>query len=79
FSAERGHTMPELALAWLLANKSVGCVITGVSNPEQVAMNAKAADWVLTEAEKAQLDAMAPRLGDDEGQQVGARAAAAPN
>jgi hypothetical protein len=44
-------------------------------------MNAKAADWVLTAAEKQQLDAMAPRLGDDEGMQVGARAGvtAAPN
>jgi aryl-alcohol dehydrogenase-like predicted oxidoreductase len=81
FTAERGHTMPELALAWLLANPAVGCVITGVSNPEQVAMNAKAADWVLTAAEKQQVDAMAPRLGDDEGMQVGARAGvtAAPN
>ena len=74
FTAERGHTMPELALAWLLANPAVGCVITGVSNPEQVAMNAKASEWVLSADEKAQLDAIAPRLGDDEGQAVGARA-----
>jgi hypothetical protein len=37
-------------------------------------MNAKASEWVLTPEEKAQLDAMAPRLGDDEGQAVGARA-----
>ncbi len=75
FVAERGHTMAELALAWLLANPTVGCVITGVSNTEQVAMNAKAAEWVLTPAEKAELDEIAPRLGDDEGQRVGARAA----
>lgn len=77
FVSARGHTMAELALAWLLANPVVGCVITGVSNPEQVAMNAKAAEWVLTPEEKAELDAIAPRLGDDEGQRVGARAAAA--
>lgn len=81
FTAERGHTLSELALAWLLANPFVGCVITGVSNPEQVAMNAKASEWVLSEAEKKELDAIAPRLGDDEGQAVGARAGAtaAPN
>lgn len=80
FCAERGHTMAELALAWLIANPVVGAVITGVSNPEQVAMNAKAADWILSAEEKKQLDDLAPRLGDDEGQAVGARAAApAPN
>jgi aryl-alcohol dehydrogenase-like predicted oxidoreductase len=54
-------------------------VITGVSNPEQVAMNAKAADWVLTPDEKAEVDKLAPREGDDEGMRVGARAAVAPN
>ena len=74
FAAERGHTMAELALAWLLANPVVGCVITGVSNPEQVAMNAKASEWVLSPDEKTELDTIAPRLGDDEGQAVGARA-----
>jgi aryl-alcohol dehydrogenase-like predicted oxidoreductase len=76
FCAERGHPMAELAVAWLIANPNVGTVITGVSNTEQVAMNAKAADWVLTPEEKAQIDAMAPREGDDSGQGVGARAAA---
>lgn len=77
FAAERGHPISELALAWLTANPAVGAVITGVSNPEQVAMNAKAAEWVLTPEEKAQVDKMAPREGDDAGP-VGARAAAGP-
>ena len=75
FAAERGRSMVELALAWLLANPAVGCVITGVSNPEQVAMNAKAAGWTLTPEEKRELDQISPREGDDTAQPVGAGAA----
>lgn len=73
WAAERGHPVGELAIAWLTANPAVGSVITGVSNPQQVAMNAKGADWVLTPEEKAQIDKIAPREGDDAGP-VGARA-----
>ncbi len=76
FAAERGHSVGELAVAWLVANPVVGSVITGVSNVEQVTLNAKAAAWRLTPEEKAQVDALSPREGDDEGQPVGARAAA---
>ena len=78
FAAARGRTPAELALAWLLANPAVGAVITGVSSPEQVALNVKAAGWVLTADEKRELDAIAPREGDDSGQPVGARVAAPP-
>ena len=78
FAEARGHTAAELALAWLLANPVVGAIITGVSSPEQVAMNVKAAGWVLTPEEKAELDAMAPRLGDDSDAPVGAGAANRP-
>lgn len=74
FASDRQRSTAELALAWLLANPTVGSVITGVSNPEQVAQNVKAAEWVLSPEEKTELDAMAPREGDDSGQSVGARA-----
>ena len=75
FAQARGRTTAELALAWLLAHPVVGAAITGVSSPEQVALNVKAAEWELTPQEKAELDALAPREGDDSGP-VGARAAA---
>lgn len=75
FAAERGHSVGELAVAWLIANPAVGSVITGVSNVEQVTLNSKAAEWLLTPEEKGQVDALSPREGDDEGQPVGARAA----
>ena len=48
FAHERGHTLGELAIAWLLARPEVSVVITGTSNPEQVEANAKAAGWSLT-------------------------------
>ncbi|MCI0356072.1 MAG: aldo/keto reductase, partial [Acidobacteria bacterium] len=47
----RGHTVGELAIAWLLARPAVATVITGVTKPEQVQANARAAEWELTPAE----------------------------
>ena len=36
FTQELGHTVGELALAWLLANPAVCSVIAGATSPEQV-------------------------------------------
>ena len=51
FVEKRGHTMVELAFAWLLGRKSVGSVIAGASSPDQIRQNAAAADWELTDDE----------------------------
>ncbi len=48
FAADHGHSISELAIAWLAAQDSVGSVIAGATSPQQVAANAAAADWVLT-------------------------------
>ncbi len=48
---QRGHTLGELAQAWLLAHPEVSSVITGATCLDQVRENAKAADWVLTQEE----------------------------
>ena len=48
FCAERGHTILELAFAWLLASPSVSSVIAGATRPEQVQANAASASWELT-------------------------------
>ena len=56
FAAERGRTMVELAIAWLLANPLVGSVIAGATRPEQVQSNASAAGWDLLDAELQELD-----------------------
>ena len=48
FASERGHTILELAFAWLLASPVVSSVIAGATRPEQVQSNAAAAGWALT-------------------------------
>ena len=59
WAADHGHTVGELAIAWLVANEVVTSVIAGVSNVAQVEANAAGGGWELTEAEKAEVDALA--------------------
>jgi aryl-alcohol dehydrogenase-like predicted oxidoreductase len=48
WAAERGHTLLELAFAWLLGHPTVSSVIAGATRPDQVKANAATADWRLT-------------------------------
>ena len=45
---DRGHSLLELAVAWLAAQEGVTSVITGATSAEQVRANARAATWQLT-------------------------------
>lgn len=56
WAQKRGHNVGELALAWLAGQSGVSTVIAGTTRPEQVAANARAADWKLTSAEMAEID-----------------------
>lgn len=47
----RGRSLADLAIAWLLAQPQVVSVIGGATKPEQLASNARAADWVLSPEE----------------------------
>ena len=58
WAAERGHTMGELAHAWLLGQPQVSSVISGATKIEQIQANAKAGDWLLTTEEFAAVNAM---------------------
>jgi aryl-alcohol dehydrogenase-like predicted oxidoreductase len=58
FAHERGHSLLELAFAWLLAHPSVTSVIAGVSNVDQATANAAAADWEMTREERDAIDAI---------------------
>ena len=49
WAESQGHSLYELAIAWVLANAAVTSCITGAKTPEQVRQNAAAADWVLTQ------------------------------
>ncbi|MGZ8629827.1 MAG: aldo/keto reductase [Actinomycetota bacterium] len=51
FAADRGHTVLELAFAWLLAQDPVASVIAGATSPGQVLANAEAGEWVLDAAD----------------------------
>jgi aryl-alcohol dehydrogenase-like predicted oxidoreductase len=48
WAADHGRSVADLAVAWLAAQPIVASVITGVSRPEQVDANARAADWALS-------------------------------
>jgi aryl-alcohol dehydrogenase-like predicted oxidoreductase len=48
FAEARGHTILELAVAWLAAQDGVASVITGATTPAQVKANAAAGAWVLS-------------------------------
>ena len=55
WALERGHTLLELAFAWLLASPSVASVIAGATSPAQIAANAAAGSWVLSENDAAEV------------------------
>ena len=57
FAEGHGHSLLELAFAWLLARPVVASVIAGAMTPEQVHANA-AITWRLTDADMAQIDAI---------------------
>ena len=58
FAAERGHTLLELALSWLVRRPAVASVIAGATKPEQVEQNVRATAWALTPQEMQEIDAL---------------------
>jgi aryl-alcohol dehydrogenase-like predicted oxidoreductase len=58
FASDRGHTVAELAIAWLVAHPFVSTVIAGVTRPQQVDGNIAAANWKLSASEVKDIDAL---------------------
>ncbi len=56
FAANQGHTVAELALAWLGSQSQVSSVIAGATRPEQVEDNVRALEWRLTPEDLKELD-----------------------
>ena len=52
----RGHTVLDLAFAYLLAHEPVASVIAGATKPSQVRSNVEAAGWALTDDDLAAVD-----------------------
>jgi aryl-alcohol dehydrogenase-like predicted oxidoreductase len=59
WAADHGHSVGELAIAWLAAKPAVVSVIAGATKPDQVRSNAAAGNWKLTGAEVAEVEALA--------------------
>jgi aryl-alcohol dehydrogenase-like predicted oxidoreductase len=51
WAEERGHTILELAFAWLLGHPAVSSVIAGATSADQIKANVATAQWALTEEE----------------------------
>ena len=45
-----------MAMSWLASNPQIASVIAGATKPDQVAVNAASAGWVLSHDERAQVD-----------------------
>ena len=64
FAEARGHTMHELALAWLASKPFVSSVIAGTTSVEQLQQNVAATtSWRLTEPEMVEVDALTAGAG----------------
>lgn len=55
FAAARGHSLLDLAFAWLLSQHAVSSVIAGVMSGAQLEANVAAGDWRLGEADQVAL------------------------
>ena len=53
---ESGHTVPQVALNWLLRRPTVSSVIVGARNLDQLRQNLGAVGWKLTDDQVARLD-----------------------
>jgi aryl-alcohol dehydrogenase-like predicted oxidoreductase len=56
YSAERGHTLLELAFGWLFAHPVLASVIAGAMKPAQVEQNVAASNWTLDATDVAEVD-----------------------
>jgi aryl-alcohol dehydrogenase-like predicted oxidoreductase len=63
WARDHGHTLLELAFAWLAAFPQVPSVIAGATRPEQVKANVEAMTWKLTPAERDEAGALALSAG----------------
>ena len=58
YAEAHGHTLLDLAFAWLLAKAPVASVIAGATKPEQIRQNVAAGGWVLDAAAVAEIEAI---------------------
>jgi aryl-alcohol dehydrogenase-like predicted oxidoreductase len=59
WAAGHGHSILDLAFAWLAAKPTVASVIAGATKVSQVEANVAAGEWALTEEQVAEVDKIA--------------------
>jgi aryl-alcohol dehydrogenase-like predicted oxidoreductase len=55
WAEERGHTLLELAIAWVLSHPAVTVCLCGGKSPEQVNAHVRAASWQLSDEERREI------------------------
>ena len=60
FVSARGKSLLDLGFSWLACQPVVSSVIAGATSPEQIEANVKAASWVLSKDELAEIDKISP-------------------
>jgi aryl-alcohol dehydrogenase-like predicted oxidoreductase len=63
WASDHGHTILELAIAWLAAKPFISSVIAGATKPEQVSANVAAGEWELSPAEVAEVENVLESVG----------------
>ena len=63
WAADRGKTVAQLAIAWVLGHPAVTVALVGMRNPRELEENIAAADWRLSEAERAEIDGLLQEEG----------------
>ncbi len=56
WARERGHSLVELAIAWVLSHPAITVCLCGAKSPDQVDEHVRAAAWQLTDADRTEID-----------------------
>jgi aryl-alcohol dehydrogenase-like predicted oxidoreductase len=58
YATQRGHSVGELAIAWLLSKSWIPTIITGARRVEQVQLNVSSSQWKLTSQEVLEVESI---------------------
>jgi aryl-alcohol dehydrogenase-like predicted oxidoreductase len=63
WAQERGHTLLELAIAWVLSHPAVTVCLCGAKSPEQVDDHVRAASWHFSTEDRREIDRLLGSTG----------------
>lgn len=63
FARERGHTVTELAIAWLLRKPDVSVILAGMRNLDHLETNVRAIEWTLSDEDLIEIDDIIQNFG----------------